>query len=447
MQIYSRVKNEILQNVYSPGQFLPSVRQLAIELNVSRKTVEAAYDLLISEGYAESLPRKGTFVSTLHTDVGTSETKRAVHRDLQAPDEYPFDLFPGHLDPASFPFALWMKLQNRFFQNSGSPMSMYSDPQGEYSLRSALSQYLQRSRGVDTSPDRIIITSGLLESLTIIRSLIQNRVSSIAMEDPGYRIPREVFRDFSIHSIPLDESGVQVSGIVDSKADALYFTPSHQAPMGVIMSKERRKEIIAWAKTHDAYLIEDDYDAELRYNGMPIACLQGSYPGGRVFYISSVSKIISPAIRLGYLLIPEDLVDDCKMLKIRTTSVSLPIQATMAAMIQEGHWEKHILKMRVVYKRKHDTLIELISNLMGNHIQITGQGAGLHLILKFNKIRSEGDLVKLARNVGVGIQPLSYAYEKSDGFDGIIAPGFGNITLENLEKAAHKLNKAWFPLT
>jgi len=448
IQISNDIKERIIMQEFAEGEILPSVRKLSVDLNVSRKTVSDAYDLLLSEGYIESRDRIGYFVCGLYRDTADSNLQK-LQTDRPSPQsnrKFLYDFHTGRLDEASFPAALWMKMEQEALRDSQISMAQYTDPQGEIRLRNALCSYLLKSRGVTCSSDRIIITSGLKESLELVSDLISDRVNTIAIEDPGYRIPYLVFeRKFKIVPVPLDESGMMTEPLIKSKAQAVYFTPSHQAPMGMVMDLKRRNEIIEWAKSANAYLIEDDYDAELRYNSLPVPALQGMFPDGNVFYTGSVSKVLSPAIRLGYLIIPESVKEKyIDYARQYTSSVSLLTQATMTRLIEKGYWDKHILKMRVIYKKKHDLLIQSVQRYMSDQVEITGQGAGLHIILRLRNSRLESDLIQAALDRNIHVRPLSAGYRSSKGFNGIIALGFGSIAAEKLDDAVACLSRAWF---
>jgi GntR family transcriptional regulator / MocR family aminotransferase len=448
IQISNDIKERIISQEFAEGEILPSVRKLSVDLNVSRKTVSDAYDLLISEGYIESRDRIGYFVCGLYRD--TADRSKRNFQDHSLPttrdNSFLYDFHTGRLDEGSFPAALWMKMEQEALRDSQISMAQYTDPQGEVSLRNALCSYLLKSRGVTCNSDRIIITSGLKESLDLVSDLISDRVNTIAIEDPGYRIPYLVFeRKFKIVSVPLDESGMKINRLIKSKAQVVYFTPSHQAPMGMVMDIKRRNEIIEWAKSANAFLIEDDYDAELRYNSLPVPALQGMFPDGNIFYTGSVSKVLSPAIRLGYLIIPESIKEKYKeYARQYTSSVSLLTQAAMTRIIEKGHWDKHILKMRVIYKKKHDLLIQSVQRYMSDQVEITGQGAGLHIILKLRNPYLETDIIQAALDRNIHVRPLSAGYRSSKGFNGFIALGFGSIAADELDDAVACLSRALF---
>jgi len=450
-KIYNQIKKQILSGELPPATKLLSVKSLAIELAVSRNTVEHAYQQLYAEGYITSKPRSGYYVSLIDSEflassrlhISTSPKKVSKH-----PRSYSFDFHPACLSPDSFPTNLWRKLYIDCLKEDSNRLSSYSHPQGEYTLRWEIQRYLAHSRGVSCDPEQIIVCSGLQDSLSILATILKEHHSIFAMEDPGHFIAKSVFQNhsFTISPISVNSDGLDLDCLQNTNSTVAYVTPSHQFPLGYVMPVANRLKLIDWAETVGGVIIEDDYDSELRYLGKPIPALQGLHPRGNIVYVGTFSKVLSPALRVSYMVLPHQLLTIYRRLfRDYSTNVSLLDQRTLNRFMQQGHWERHLRKMRTVYKKKHDALIQSIQHHFGSQANIIGQGAGLHVILELvGNSFNEGELINRAQEKDVQLFPLSKTYLHNSAKHSQIMLGFGSMSSREIDRGIELLYQAWY---
>lgn len=413
-QLYQQMREAVLTGRLPANAKLPSVRDLAAELATSRNTVESAYQELYAEGYIYSKQRSGYFVSALDPDVAPLSLAKKPRRQSRLPQpalKYRYDFHPARLDPASFPTALWRSCFLECLRESSGELTQYGDPQGEWGLRCSIQQYLERSRGVSCEPDQIVVCAGLQQSLDIVAQLVKKSQSSVAVENPGYHLPRAVFRNhaFTIVPVGVTSAGLDLEGLKASGSGLVYVTPSHQLPMGYVMPIANRLKLIEWADSGGNLILEDDYDSELRYQGQPIPSLQGLRPGGNIVYLGTFSKILSPALRLSYLVLPRPLLTPYRdAFQDYFSTAPLLEQTTMARFMAQGHWMRHVRRMRMRYKKKHDLLLQAIERHFGHRATVVGQGAGLHVVLQLHQNHcSEAEILRRAEQTGIRLFPFS----------------------------------------
>ncbi len=439
-QLYIQIRAYILSGKLPADSRLPSVRDLAAELSASRNTVDGAYQELYAEGYLYSKPRSGYFVSALDQDVPPRYLPGKPGRLDYLPGPpavFPYDFHPARLDPGSFPVELWRKCFVESLRRNGQQLVQYGDSQGDWGLRCSIQHYLERSRGVLCDPEQIIISSGLQQGLDITAQLLKESHSVVAVENPGYHLPRSVFHNhsYTIFPVPVGPGGMDLNLLRASNSTIAYVTPSHQLPLGAVMPVANRLALIDWAESGDRYIIEDDYDSELRYHGKPIPSLQGLRPTGNIIYSGTFSKILSPALRLSYLVLPYSLLAVYRRLfREYFSSVSLLEQRTMVHFMEQGHWERHIRRMRMVYKKKHDTLLRSLENHFGTRAVVIGQGAGLHVVLQLTDTPySESEIIDLARQKGVQLFPFSDFHVSGQPEATTLLLGFGGMNDNEIE--------------
>jgi GntR family transcriptional regulator/MocR family aminotransferase len=450
-KIYNQIKNKILSGELPPATKLLSIKNLAIELSVSRNTVEYAYQQLFAEGYIHSKPRSGYYVSFIDPEFLPSHCQTGTPPGQVFKDEksYSFDFHPASISPESFPVNLWRKLYIDSLKEDPKQLTSYSNQQGNTALRYELQRYLARSRGVSCSPEQIVLCSGLQDSLSILAPILRENHSQFAIEDPGHFIPKSVFRNhsFSISPVPLNSDGLAIDSLYKTKSTVVYVTPSHQFPLGYIMPVANRLKLIDWAKNVGGVIIEDDYDSELRYYGKPIPALQGLHPEENIVYIGTFSKVLSPALRVSYMVLPYQLlmIYD-KLFDHYSTTVSLLDQRTLSKFMEQGYWERHLRKMRTVYKKKHDAIIQSIHNHFGSQANIIGQGAGLHVVLELvGNSLTEGELIHRAQERKIRIHPLSSTYLHNSSNKPQVMLGFGSMSSNEIDRGIDLLYKAWYP--
>ncbi len=449
-QIYIFIKNEIRSGKLAYGVKLPSTRILSKKLIVSRSTVQLAYDQLVSEGYIEALPCKGYFVQKIDGLYNIEVNhKIADKEDKKSAVEYIYDFSPAGIELDNFPYNAWRKVMKNVLAEKERDLFNIGDGRGEYELRVTIASYLHESRGVNCSPDNIIVGAGMEYLLGLLDQLITNangRNVIYAMENPSYRKAYMILKGMGrlVEPVNLDENGMKPDELLDSRADVAYVTPSHQYPLGIIMSIGRRMELLNWAKAQDnRYIIEDDYDSEFRYKGKPIPSLQGIDNAQKVIYTGTFSKSIAPGIRMGYMVLPDRLMEWYNRIGAHySNTVSRIDQNIVNAFINEGYYERHLNKMRAIYKTKHDRLLSCLKNL-GADYQVSGESAGLHVLVT-TKTLSEKELVDRAHNVGIKVYPLSAHYLKADEHEeATVILGYARLSLEQIEAGVAKIAEAW----
>lgn len=450
-QLYKQIRERVLSGKYSANSRLPSVRELAVELSTSRNTVEGAYQELYAEGYIYSMPRSGYFVSALDQDATPLARIPKSYTPLtnnDSPPDYLYDFHPARLDPASFSVPLWRKLILESLRENQKQFVQYCNPQGETELRATIRLYLESSRGVICDPEQIVICSGLQHSLDIVLHILKDKHSSVAVENPGYHLPRSVFRNhsFEIIPVPVGASGLDLDALKSGNSTIAYVTPSHQLPMGWVMPVANRLKLIEWAESGGKFIIEDDYDSELRYHGKPIPSLQGLRPSGNIIYLGSFSKILSPALRVSYLVLPQMLLDRYRQLfQDYFPTVPLLEQKALVKFMEQGHWNRHIRRMRTVYKTKHDALLRAVERYFGNNAVVVGQGAGLHVVLQLHGSKlDETEIIDQALQNGIRLFRFSDFYVTGKPDKTRLVLGFGGMTTSDIDQGITLLSKICF---
>ncbi len=444
-QLFLQIRDQIVSGELPAHFKLPSIRDMAMELAISRNTVEAAFQELFAEGYIYSKSRSGYFVSYIDQELASSSRTDHPQQDLHPKlvERYQYDFHPARLDPEVFPASLWRKCLIDSLRSSTGDFSQYSEPQGEWGLRCNLQFYLERSRGVHCSPTQILICSGLQHGLEIVAQLIKGRHESVAVENPGYHLPRDVFRNHGFDVIPVDvgAGGLNLKTLRSTSSTVAYITPSHQMPLGHVMPVANRLELISWSKTGNKLIIEDDYDSELRYIGRPISSLQGLYSEGNIIYQGTFSKVFSPALRLSYMVLPHALLNDYhRLFQNHFCQVPVIIQRAMINFMERGHWEQHIRRSRNFYKKKHEIMLQAIDEYFGRKANVIGLGAGLHIVLELTEgLSDELKFVERAKQKGVRLLPFSQFYISGAFENNKLLLGFGGMGINEIPKGIETL--------
>ncbi|CAG7643355.1 PLP-dependent aminotransferase family protein [Paenibacillus allorhizosphaerae] len=455
MQLYTQIRDQIRSGGIPYGSRLPSVRSLMQQLSISKTTVESAYQILLAEGYAVSRPRSGLYVTNpfgvAKPAKSTAELLPTPKQPLQlqvfpADDCYRIDFRPSAVDEQLFPMRSWRKVLHEALDHSQGKINKYGDPQGEYAFRSVLAEYLRNSRGVVCVPEQIVVGTGIHYSVGILAKLFAAGIDHIAFEEPGFAPVREHFIQYGFQVSPIEvrDNGISLEGLENSGAQAVYITPSHQFPTGSVMPYPERERLLHWAQTRDAYIIEDDYDGEFRYFVKPLPSLQGLDRDGRVIYIGTFSKAFTPALRMNYLVLPLILIEKMRQVQYLFDGPSRIDQWAMQSFIEQGHWYRHIRRMRKTYGKKHHRFIELIRTHLGERVQITGHNAGLHVQLTVNTRQTSDVLVKLAAEEGVKIYDLQeMRMRPRPPGDPQIYLGFGGVHEKEMEEGIRLIKKSW----
>jgi GntR family transcriptional regulator/MocR family aminotransferase len=462
-QIYDSYRARILTSELLGGQLVPSTRELARELGVSRLPVLNAYAQLLAEGYFEARVGTGTFVARSLPQTLSSDVRTAVghidrrERPISAlalalpPYEEPYwanRLGPFHVgQPAldEFPVRLWSRVVSRCSRNLKVRALRYGSPMGLGELRQVIANYLRTSRGVRCEAAQIMIVNGSQQALDISTRVLLNAGARVWVEDPGYWLVHHVLKGAGCRAVPVpvDTDGLSVAeGIrLCRNGRAAFVAPSHQFPLGVTMSATRRLQLLDWAQRVGAWIIEDDYDSEYRYDSMPIASLQGLDDNARVIYIGTFSKVLFPALRLGYLVIPADLVERFAALR-QSVDLCPPHenQVALAEFIRGGHFSRHVRQMRMIYAERRRILVREIERVFADDCTVVGANAGMHLTVLMRGTIKDHEVAARALRRKLLVSPLSIAYLGDTPQQGFVL-GFGNTQAGQIREGVRLLKE------
>jgi GntR family transcriptional regulator/MocR family aminotransferase len=442
-QIYEKFKLFIEQGDIQMNEKLPSIRQLADSLRVSRNTTLMAYEQLVAEGYIRGEGRKGYFANELEPLI--FQESLISHNKKQKESTKPpvVNFRADAVDQTHFPLKIWRRISNQVLTLKDS--FRYGEPFGEKCLREQISAYLLQSRGVKVDADSIIIGSSTQQTLVYLGHIMKDEFQSIIVEDPGYDGAREAFQfhRFMFETLPVYETGADLSQLEQMKSRLIYVTPSHQSPIGASMSIQQRQMLIHWVNKMHGYIIEDDYDSEFRYTQKPFPALS-SIDSTRVIYLGNFSKAFLPGIRLSYMVLPQPILNHYKnkFLQFESTT-SILSQLTMAKFMEEGEWSRHIKRMRLVYKRKMQHLVSMLKKEFDQSISIIGEQSGLYLLVKVHLNHSEEWLIRQASLYDVKVYPISLYVIKNNPDKPTIKLGFSNLSHDEITRGVELLKKAW----
>jgi GntR family transcriptional regulator/MocR family aminotransferase len=430
-QIYDGYRKAILDGRLRAGQRIPSTRALARELGISRLPVLTAFEQLLHEGYLEGRAGSGTFVASSIHDLKRTTARPAVPRlrDTRA-DKAELGAFRVSLPALDhFPQKTWARLVTRHARRMSIEMMAYGDPAGYLPLRHAVADYLRTARGVVCDASQVLIVSGSQMALHLCARVLLKPEDTFCFEDPGYPGARAALSatGAKLQTVPVDAEGLRVQSLRSSPARAVYVTPSHQYPLGVSMNAARRLELLAWARRHQAWIIEDDYDSDYRYSSRPLGALQGMNGAAHVIYTGTFSKVLFPAMRIGFLVAPPSLVD--RFIAQRLTLDLFPQtldQLVLTDFLCEGHFSRHIRRMRAIYQSRRDTLVAEIEKHLGGVLSIVNADAGMHLTARLPAGFDDVEVVRLARSRGISAIALSTCYVANTRDPGLIL-GFGGV--------------------
>ncbi len=458
-QLYEAMRRAMLDGKLAAGDRLPSSRELTHDLGLSRNTVVAALNQLSVEGYLVSRVGSGTFV---HDNVPRSPQRKASSQvprhqtDLSRRgtalsstfcatqlEVQPFT--PGIADFSAFPVALWQRLQNKHWRMTYPEMLDYSYCGGHAPLRRAVADYLRVFRSVPLDVDQVIITSGTQQSLELCAQLLADHGDTVWLEDPAYWGAVKAFMATGLraHPVKVDQHGMAPTPQDERTPPRLiYTTPSHQYPTGAVMSLARRQHILAIARTHNAWVLEDDYDSEFRFSGPPLSSLAGLDQDERVLYMGSFSKVLYPGLKLGYLVVPKRLVAAFKQAHYDLNRPGqMPLQAALAEFIELGHFASALRRARHSYAQRRQCLLEALAPCLGKNAQITGAEQGLHLCVRLPDALDDKALAQRIGTFGLTVRPLSaYCLERQDAKGLVI--GYGYAPLAEIQRWGPVLSKA-----
>ncbi|MED4889547.1 PLP-dependent aminotransferase family protein [Lysinibacillus sp. FSL R7-0073] len=444
-QIYLQIREKILCGHLHAGEKLASTRELSVDLKVSRNVILEAYDQLLAEGFLIARRGAGTFVA--EGALLTQQTKPFITNKAEDSivRKEVINFRSGIPALNLFPRKTWAKISQQLWQGSETSVLGYGAPEGRLELRQTLAHYLLRTRGVECYPEQIIITSGATQAMMLVSRLLLSPDDMAIMEDPITNDIQTIFKasGATIYPIPVDELGMKTSLLPDNINPKLVFlTPSHQFPLGSTLPIQRRIQLIEYARKKHCFLIEDDYDSEFRYEGPPVSSLQGLNPE-LVLYIGSFSKILSPALRIGYIILPPKLIEKCRQLKwftdLHTPSLE---QLTLSRFIQEGYMERHITKMKKLYKSQRDFLIHCLQSTFSHNIKIFGYSTGMHLVVEFEKIDFTINLLQKIEQFGIKVYPVEDHTIKKGKYNNRLIIGYSHLQKNEIELGITRLFQA-----
>ncbi|MDW7667195.1 MAG: PLP-dependent aminotransferase family protein [Bacillota bacterium] len=432
MQLYEYLKEEIIKNHIKDGEKLPSIREASKMFKLSKTTIENAYFQLLTEGYIENKSRKGYYVIHLSDFQIKGEIKESnkIFKNIN------IDLEEKHyknedVDHSTFEVKDWKKIYSRVLFTREKELYSSSDYQGEYELRKEISEFTNLARGANSSPEQIVIGAGVQYLIGILAGIIREDYNNAAVESPGYEKARYIFEDYSFNTteIPVRNDGLNTEMLYKSNADVVYVSPSHQFPTGSLMPIKKRLQLLNWAKEEKSFIVEDDYDSLIRHESKPVPCLQGLDKNDRVIYLGSFSKILLPSLRISYMILPVRLLKKYNEIKSRYTQTSSKIeQMALEIYIKEGYLQKHINKIKRIYKKKINLIQEYIKNFQGNKIKVLSADSGLHIVLEvFTKI-SSNSLKKEFEDKNILIRIIE---EKKSSY--IISLSYSGLDFEDIE--------------
>jgi GntR family transcriptional regulator/MocR family aminotransferase len=468
-QLYDEIRAAVLGGRLSAGARLPSTRALAADLEISRNTVTGAFDQLLAEGYIAARSGAGTFVAKELPDQllrvpACEPTPARVRvpaprlskrgRMLASTPVAPATregaaacaFRPGIPALDEFPRDLWARIAARQYRQSKFDLFSYGDPAGYPPLRRAIAEYLRAARGVHCSWEQVIVTSGSQQALDLAARVLLDPGETAWVEDPGYFGARGAWTAAGIHCapVPVDAEGLSVAQGERSAPQArmAYVSPSHQYPLGVTMSLTRRMALLAWARRRSAWIAEDDYDSEFRYAGRPLAALQGLDTAGRVIYIGTFSKVLFPALRLGYMVAPAGVVDAFAAARaLADRHPPGPSQALVAEFLAEGHFARHVRRMRTLYAERQAALLSAARREWDGLLDVAPADAGMHLVAWLPKGARDREASQYASAAGVSAPPLSAYYHAAHARPGLLL-GYSAVNTRKIQEGARRLAAA-----
>lgn len=430
LQLQAQLREAIRAGRLSAGERLPSSRNLATELGISRGLVVDCFQQLEAEGYLTTRGGSATRVASEAIAPFPSPSRR--------PEESPLDVdFRPHVpDLTSFPMRAWMRALGDVGREAPMSAVGYGDPQGALVLREVLAAYLRRVRGGAAEPEHLVICNGFAQGINLVFSVLSaSGIGQVALEDPGDRDNDAAARRAGLDPVyvPVDEGGLDVQALAETSSRAVVLTPAHQTPTGVALAPERRQQLVAWARRHDGIIIEDDYDAELRYDRQPVGSLQGLAPE-IVIALGSTSKTLAPALRMGWIVGPPTMVQAIAAEKMLADRGSPGIeQLALAKLIESGRFDQHLRRMRLVYSARRTALVRALA-IHAEDVQLGGLAAGFHAVVHLRNGSSEREVVVNALSRSIGLYGMSDYRSSGDTNPAALILGFGNLTESSIAK-------------
>ncbi len=443
IQLYHYVKEDVMHGRLSAHSRLPSVRDWSRQLGVSRTTIENAYTQLVAEGYIYSKPQAGYYVSAFEGTLGHA------HRDVQSikADEKAsgivYDFKSEYVEACNFNVMNWKKHIGDVIVFQSTSLYHHADLQGETALREAIAQYVYRTRGVSTVPDDIVVGAGVQPLLEVLARVMADKIDhGIGVEDPGFNRAKHVFErnNYDVMPIEISSAGLDVSHLYKSGKRLCYVSPSHQFPTGAVMRLDARSRLISWADEMDGYIIEDDYNSELRYEGKPIPAMKSLDQKDRVIYLGSFSTVLIPSVRISFVILPQQLRNPYLMEQFKgAPMVSKLEQLALANMLTTGVFEKHIRKIRKNYAKKNEFTLQQIYSKLGELVEIIGMNSGLNVLLRMKYPVNEAEMLLFLARQGVLIGGMS-EYRIVKSIESVLILSFRGIDTKDIDPGISRLS-------
>ena len=444
-QVCRCIKKDIVEGSLKAGEKLPSKRVLASNLGVSVITVENAYAQLMAEGYIYSAPKKGFYVAEFETlPIKERETMpQQIVVPQKTEESWYADFSSNQTSSDLFPFTIWSKGIREILSDNRVELMKNSPCGGILALRENISRYLRDFRGMSVSPEQIIVGAGTEYLYGLLIQLLGND-KVYGVENPGYRKLEKIYGSYGVPCewISMDESGIRVQELEDKKVDIIHITPSHQYPTGIVMPVSRRYELLGWAAEKEGrYIIEDDYDSELRLSGQPIPALQGMDPSDHIIYMNTFTKTLCSTVRISYMILPVKLVKQFYVhLSFYSCTVSNFEQYTLSRFIEEGKFETHVNRLRNHYRKKRDLLLEALRrSRLKDRVTISGEEAGLHFLMNIRTDRSEENVMEAARQRGIRLVPLSSYYYGKAQDENVYVMNYSSIHMVEIDEIMERI--------
>ncbi len=444
-QLYEQMQQRILSGVLTEGYKLLSTRAMANELGVSRNVVLEAYDQLTAEGYIESRTGSGTFVAAgavyaAKESVSLKEVKTIGFKSF---NPNIIDFRSGVPDLSQFPVNQWIRITRDVYQEATPAQLAYGSPEGRAELREAIAEYVRVHRGVRCHTEQVLVTAGTTQAIGLVsRIMLHSTNKNVMLEDPITSDIRYIIEGFGgvIHPVGVDENGLKTKDLRKlPKPLFIYVTPSHQFPLGITMPIQRRVDLLNFVSKTNTYLVEDDYDSEFRYDAMPVNSIQGLDPK-RVIYLGTFSKTLCPSIRVGYIILPEELIERGRRLKWFADLHNATMdQLVLARFIKKGYFARHVAKMKKIQKRKREVLIRSMEKHFGDKVSILGSATGLHLTARFPGVRFNSELLQELEEKGVKVYPVEEHAIRAGFYEDTIIIGYGMLDPGRIEKGVEIL--------
>ncbi|MGI6721389.1 MAG: PLP-dependent aminotransferase family protein [Anaerovoracaceae bacterium] len=439
LQLYEYIKDQILTKAIVPGEKLPSLRNLSSSLDLSLTTVEGAYNQLAVEGYIESRPKAGYFVNDMFYPDSRAKSRPAP----AVPENLSMEAPAFEYDLSCFDFNKWKKCTSRVITEHPQTLLFEGDTRGEISLRSEIAKYVYRSRGVICTADQIIIAAGTQQITSLLTAILGSiGLTLVAVEEPGYLPVRRVFRDhgFTLSPVPVEKDGIDIDHLPTNIRCTTYVNPSNQFPTGAVMSAGKRYRLLDWAEKNNSYIIEDDYDSELRYFGKPIPSLQSLDQGGRVIYLGSFSSTLFAAVKISYMVLPESLslIFD-RLSSDYSQTCSKTEQLALALFMSQGYYQTGIKKQRRLYSQKLQKVLKCLPQ--DGFITVGNANSGINMIISVKSPKPASKLCQEAADLGIYTAPVeNYTDEPASR---ALIFYYNRIPMERIEEDLQKLNARW----